>query len=321
MQKSALKKFIQYTILTIIAFFIYRYFQNNREELKQIIHIKPKYILFMGVSYALILLALSYKMFLILRSYGLKDISLIDWFKIYLTSRILNTHITQSGNIYRTVKLKKDYQFPYTESIGVLTLFTWLELLFILVTSLVFLNILDREYLHNNPLILWFHLVTISSIALAPFMARFIFSQIKINNKTLQWVNHKLSEVAQNFTESLKDKVLLIQFTLISMISFVLIIATVYTSFLSIGIKLPITSVILFTVLNQLSGLFIITPGNLGVTEIFFGYLSKLLGNSMGQGILVSAILRVILYGVTILLTLCFAKSFLAESKTMKEHL
>jgi len=106
-----------------------------------------------------------------------------------------------------------------------------------------------------------------------------------------------------------KDRRLIANFIFLSLLIFIIHLLIINTSFLALGVSLPLSMIILFSIITQLSGQFSITPGNLGITEMMWGYLAEVLGNSFGQGILACAILRVVLYLVTLFLTILFIRT------------
>ena len=61
---------------------------------------------------------------LILRDMGLRA-SFRSWFRIFVIGQILNTFVGQSGNIYRSVALKRSYNFEYTRTIATYAAFAW----------------------------------------------------------------------------------------------------------------------------------------------------------------------------------------------------
>jgi len=69
--------------------------------------------------------------------------------------------------------------------------------------------------------------------------------------------------------------------------------AMVWTSFRSFGHGIPAAEALALSLLTALSSLIAITPNNLGIQEVVLGYLARLAGGSMAEGILAGALLRI----------------------------
>jgi len=303
------KKILQYIAAIICLAFIARYFVVHKDDLAQLKNIKIEFILSLSFLYFTIFLLIALKMLIVLRKFGLKNLSLFSWFKVYVVSRFVNSHITQGGNLYRALKLKKDHQFPYTNSIGTLTLFTWFETLFVLIFSLIILCCIDIKIFQSSPQILWALLIAIFSLITIPFLGKPVLDKLNPKNPGLVWIHEKVTTVVENLMSNYKDRRLIANFIFLSLLIFIIHLLIINTSFLALGVSLPLSMIILFSIITQLSGQFSITPGNLGITEMMWGYLAEVLGNSFGQGILACAILRVVLYLVTLFLTILFIRT------------
>lgn len=313
------KKAFQISALVICFIFIGRYFLNHQNEIIILSQIKLTNLFLITFLYTVILFLFSQKMHLILRKLDLKDITPFKWFKIYVISRFVNAHISQGGNIYRMHILKKKLQFPYTKTIGMTAVFTWLETIFTLLMGIIFISFIDPHLvIFNVPAItiLWASLLP---ILIVPFIAKIALKNISFQNKFLAWMHERFSVGLNSFYECYKDKMLIaIQFFL-SLISLTIIVLINDLIFKALGIHLSLPSLILFIVVLNLSSFFTITPGNIGITEIIYGYLSKTIGNSFGEGIIACALLRIILYFITAFLTILFVNT-LSFKKILKTH-
>ena len=77
----------------------------------------------------------------------------------------------------------------------------------------------------------------------------------------------------------------------------------VSTAYYSLGIKINPLLGISLSVLISFTNILVIVPGNLGIQEAVYGYLTYLTGMSFAQGVVVSALVRVVLLLMTLLLT------------------
>ena len=69
-----------------------------------------------------------------------------------------------------------------------------------------------------------------------------------------------------------------------------------YVGLESFGIHLNVASLAVFSTLLLVSSHVILTPGNLGVPELAYGYLAHTMSFGVGQAVLVAAIVRVFSY-------------------------
>jgi len=117
-QRSTLFRFVQYTVISVFLFLIVRHLFNYSEELSHIQDISISEIAMLVVLLFGIYLITSEKMLLILKGMNSQEIQRGEWFKIFCISIFINFHITQGANIYRSLKLKSKFNYPYTDTIG-----------------------------------------------------------------------------------------------------------------------------------------------------------------------------------------------------------
>jgi uncharacterized membrane protein YbhN (UPF0104 family) len=71
-------------------------------------------------------------------------------------------------------------------------------------------------------------------------------------------------------------------------------VATLALAFTAVGSSLGLGRLMLFQVLMKLSGIILLTPGNVGLTELAYGALSDSTANGLQQGIAVALLMRVL---------------------------
>jgi hypothetical protein len=75
----------------------------------------------------------------------------------------------------------------------------------------------------------------------------------------------------------------------------------------------------LFYSLLKISSAFIIIPGNVGIQEIAFGFLSKEMGTGMAEGILISTVMRVLGTSLIIIIAVIIGGKGLFSKEKLKE--
>lgn len=305
------KIFLQTAVVLLCFLGILRYFSQHTGELAYIFHLRSDHLLMIFLLSIAIHVLLGYKMLIILRKLGLRDVPFTAWFKIFSVSRFVNFHVTQGGNLFRSYILKTNHQFPYTQSIGMISIFGWLEAIFVLLISIGAIAIQDHRFeikgcnavgLLTGLLVIFF---------LLPFLSRKLLRKCKTKNSWVLWVQEKLCDVVNSFMVIIRDLRLLGVIFLLGSLTFLLTTLSIFIAFSGLNIQLGFSEVTLFTALTLLSNIFFITPNNIGVTEVFSGYLSTIFGNSAGSGIIVCATLRFIWYILYLILTALFYRALL----------
>lgn len=309
------KTLLQTVVILLCLLIILRYFLYHTEELASIFQLqldKILNILFLSIG---IHFLLGYKMLIILRKLGLQDVTYMDWFRIFSVSRFVNFHVTQGGNLFRSYFLKIHHQFPYTQSIGMISVFGWLEGIFVLLISICAIAAQDYRFEIKGFNAVGLLTGLLAIFLLLPILSRRILQSHKTKNFRVLRVQKKLCDIVDTFIATMKDGRLLSIMIFLNFLTFVLFALSIFVAFEAIEIHLNLSETALFTALTLLSNIFFITPSNLGVTEVIYGYLSTVLGNSAGGGMIVCATLRLIWYILYLILAALFYRTLLGGRK------
>lgn len=314
--KPTVKTIIQVSVLIICAFFISAYFINNKEELKLVFELNPTYLIGLAFLNSCIHIFLTLEIYYLLKQLGLKNINLLEWFNIYSSTRFLNIHFAQAGNLYRSVQLKNKYNFSYTKTIAFLFLFSMLQIVFsILFAIFVTTFLTEPVYFKGIPL----NLILIGVLATLLILTR-VFLNIMGGVNMPQQKMMKINEFARNFVDSimliLKDPKFMVVILFFNVLVFGLTTLQVFFSMKMVGIHLTLLQSSLFIIITLFSGLVSITPANLGITEFVYGFLTQYIGSTLGKGIIVAGVMRIINYVVI----LGFAAVCYLLAQPLKSH-
>ena len=280
-----------------IGLIIY-YFKNHTEEIQRIKEIKVIDVFLLFGSLFIVQVIHSYKIFMVVKFLDLKNISFIEWFKIITVSRFINQHFFQGANIYRFIKLKKDYQFPYVRSLGATVSFQWIETVSILlVTTLIIISFLGYFPNHFQKILLYL-IATLISIFILPFL---MFAVVKrINPKVISKfnINRPFIDNCENVFNHIKEPKFLIYYALNTLLFVFVYMAAVKVGFRAIHIDLQFSQNLLFTGVLILSRMFNVVPANIGISELLCGSISNAINISFGSGIIISGIIRVVNYAI-----------------------
>jgi uncharacterized membrane protein YbhN (UPF0104 family) len=230
----------------------------------------------------------------VFRHVGLRGISHVAWFRVFIFARILNMIIGQSGNVYRALRLKRGWSFTYTNTVSCYAGFAWLDMLL-------------NTFLMSVALLIWDPEMRLAGVSALLLSSSFFFllliglpivalagRRIRAGMPNESGAFGKLFRNAGEAMRALANIRLLLTISLIGLASFFLQLLTVYGAFLSLGRSPGLANLVIFVCVIRFSTLIMLTPGNLGVLEVACGYLSSAMGMDMSQGLLVAGVLRVV---------------------------
>lgn len=299
---SKFKKIIRLVLVVICIFYLARFFYINKDSL-QITFALSSITVFSVVSLALLHYFLSSCRFqIVLKKCSGTSISVREWFKIFILGKLLNTFLPQAGNVYRSVQLKKDYDISYTNYISSLASFAWMDTSMNLIIATAVIAILNSG-LTIGPFSAWKILTFLTIVVVAlPVLTEVLLGKINFKNKHLHWVHSKLSEVMTASVKNIRDKVYLLKIVFLGLAMLACTGALLHICFRIFNINLSLPTLAVFYALLKISHYVSLTPGNLGVQELAYGFLGEQMGIGMAQGVLASALIRVV--GTSVLFAL-----------------
>ncbi len=309
-----LKILLQYSLVAICLLFIAKYFSTHQDQLKIISTFESGQIISLIIITISIQLLTACKFHLILKNMGLQNCSYFDWLKVFFVANFVNLHLTQGANLYRSITLKKKYDFPYTNSISALTFFSWFEMILVLLFCLFLIGWANPGLMIQGCNVIMLVSFLIIFLMVTPFIFRKALNQLLIKNEKIKWLQDKIEALLHSLAKSTKEYPLLIKIVLLSIMTFCLYVLNLDICFKAIETPVALSTLSLFTVALLLSRIVNIIPGNLGLTELICGYLSESLGGSLGAGILVSVLLRVIAYFISIFWGILFARTLFVKN-------
>ncbi len=300
------KRIIRWIVMSGCLAYIVWFFAENRQKLGEIARIEPVYLVLMGALFVTAHLIYTFRSRIVLTKCSGIRLALWPWFRLAVLGRFLSTFIPQAGNIYISIRLKREYKIPYTHYAGSFFSFVWMDTCLNMVYAVLLVVLVKRDLMLGDLRALPVLIVITIGIAAGPPLLVVISRKISFVNGRLVWLHAKLSEMLRLAVVSTGD----VRYTLKVMgtgaLAFVNSMALLYLSFRSLGMEVNIPALGLFYVLLKISTEILITPGNIGPREIAYGILSELMGIGMAQGIAVSVIIRILGTGAVMILGSCF---------------
>lgn len=279
---------------------------SDREAMQSLKRFPLGLLAALVVAEALYNFASSQRFFVVARHLGLKDLSTLAWFRIFVVSKAMNMILGQLGNVYRAVSLKRIYGFSYSKVGGTYFTFSLLDALLNCLLMAVAVAIWNPSLRLAGLPVLPVAAAMAGAVALSlPLMAvigRAVARRTLGSDGFAARTARKASEILTSVT----DLRLMATVCGIGFLAFLLNMATVYFAFAGMGHWLDMASLVIFVAILRFSYVVIVTPGNLGIRELAYGFLSTAMGMEMSQGLVVSALLRFSTYAVLGILTGAF---------------
>jgi len=297
-----LKTILRFIIIIACLVYLGRFFYQNKDTIKIAFKLEIKLILVIIGLQLLYYLLQSYRFQIVIEKCSDRKLPFFPWLKLFVLGRFLNTIFSQTGNVYRSIHLKNDYDISYTKYISVFASIAWLDTCMNLGIAVVVIVIANPAF-QIGKFTAWKILTVLSVVFIVvPILSEIILRKINFKNNYLAWVCSKLSEVLTISVQNLRDPIFLLKFFALGMVIFArtCVIFHLYFRVFDIHVDLPALAV--FYALFKLSFFVILTPGNLGVQEVAWGFLSEQMGFGMAEGVLVSAFIRAI--GTAVICTL-----------------
>ncbi|PKL50385.1 MAG: hypothetical protein CVV39_01645 [Planctomycetes bacterium HGW-Planctomycetes-1] len=297
-----IKKILKLAIFLLCAGYIVKYFYTNWDSLQITFKIDKMTIFYIVILSFTTLLTYAYRFKIIMFKCSGINPPFWKWFKIIILARFYNMFFAPSGNIYRGIEFKKKFGISYTDYVSAGVSFTWMDLGLDLILSFLIIVAVEPDF--KLGIFKAYRLVALitAGIICLPILADLLLIRIPVKAPALVWTKTKLTAVVSTTLNNIKDISYLCKIIVWGLLVTVQTLVVYYLVFTSFNFKLSIPVLMLFYSLLKISYAFIIIPGNVGIQEIAFGFLSSQTGASMAEGILISTVMRII--GTTLIIVI-----------------
>jgi len=304
-QKPGYPKIVlQLVAIVIFALMIVYFMGKYASDISSLQHLSPQDILLIAAWLFVSYTAYACAVYVVLVALGLKRLGPFGWLRIYFASRLANIFVTQGGNVFRLVILKKKFNFSYTNSIGVTVFLIWINALIALFAALLILTGRGIKSEAEFTSLLGWSMLAVLVLMLGPLLIVWLIQYFRKSSIWLSPVLRPFRDIAEFFASTVKNFSLLSQITSLSVAHFFFFVGVNYFCFRAIGQSVGIAAVCLYTTAFVLTRYINIVPGNLGVSELVGGLVSEQMGIGFGNGVLVVGIIRfveimiIVLFGV-----------------------
>jgi len=292
--RKMIKTILRWTLALGCLGYMVHFFWRNHQEIAQLSDLRPWALVAMAGLMILGPMLYSWRFRLVIEKCAGKTVPFWPWFKIVILGRFLTRLAPQAGNVYRSVTLKKQYQVSYTEYVGSFFSFTWMDTCFFLVFALAVVTVVEPKLQIAGVSAILLLLGLVVGIAAAPIAFEAVLRRMNFGKGRLAWLHGRLSKMLSASMSALRDGRFMVKIGVIGAVNFVNMMTMSYLCFLALGQSVSLGKLALLYVVLRVSTHVVITPGNLGVRELAFGFVGSQVGIGMADGMLASMTMRIV---------------------------
>jgi glycosyltransferase involved in cell wall biosynthesis/uncharacterized membrane protein YbhN (UPF0104 family) len=223
-----------------------------------------------------VLATTSWRHLVALRASGAETIGPWSWYRVFVVGRFLNLVVPQTGNVYRALVLKRDYDVSYTSFAAALFLFLWASMILNLVAGAVLLGLSDPG-IAFGPVPGWIALALAAAFLVALLPGAVRLARQPREGRFL-WLRSRISATLE-IVSAAADTPRFVALFALSWLSGAAAATLLYVvTFDVVGISISVGLAIAIYALVQVTTVVVVTPGNLGVQEIGLVAIAVLFG-------------------------------------------
>lgn len=309
--KPAIKKIISISILLAIAFFFIFYVYYHISDFKQIMIINPLWLIPLTVLFLVGYLFISIQTKALILPLGIKLRNLEAYMLSIITGFYNLITPAYGGMAMRAVYLKKKHGFPYTTFLSSLAGIYVISFFITSLLGLISLFFIYQLYHIFNWIIL--------GVFLALFLPlSFLIALSPQFRETKNKFINRFIRVANGWNLIRRDRKVISVGIIVTIIGLIINATSLMISYYVFGINLNFIQALFLTCITNLTILFIITPGNLGITEAVAVFSALILGLTPAQSLPVAILGRVVQMIVMFTLGPIFSYILLKKNKNVE---
>lgn len=224
------------------------------------------------------------------------------WFRLTSVGQFLNLLFPQLGNVYRAFILKRDHGIGYAQYAAGLFTFVWIDLLIGLAFAIVSIAILDPSMRIGELSGLAVLVTILLGVLIAPFLIKRLLATRE--GGRIARLRVRATILLETATRFLHDGRYLSRAFTLNVLLVATQLASIHFAFDAVGADIDFPRLMLFQVLVRLSNQIVVTPGNLGLTEVAYGVLAGASGSTMQHGVAAGVLIRALGSAVVVVLGL-----------------
>lgn len=274
------------TVLAILA--VAGLAWSSRSDLEVLKEISVATLLLLVAVQTVGLVPQSYRYKLLVESHSATTLEPVSWFRIFVTSTLLNQFVMQAGLVYRQAALKRTAGIGLTAYVGSYASFAWLSLALNTGFAAALLGSFSRDVrLGPGPGWIVMSGVTVAVVVM-PYALNAGAQRLGVENRLLRAV----AEILATSTDLPRQPALALRFLSATVVTTILGAVQIVIIGDALGAGIGWGEAVLFLALVQVSNLIVISPGNVGLRELAFSAVGGALATGAVNGLLVSAVSR-----------------------------
>jgi uncharacterized membrane protein YbhN (UPF0104 family) len=291
--------------LSAMAFVLYK-LASDPQTRHRFLSVPGQTLVWLALLFALSQLLLASRLSVAIAHCGGAGVPMRVWLRLVAIGQLLNTAAPQLGSVYRAVALKREHGVTYIAYASGLLAFVWLDLVFgVLLAATIIAAVEPALQLRGFPVLLGLLLI-LGVLTASPAAGARLLSLVSVRSAFLAKAHARAVTALATVHAVLRAPRFLLRYLLLTVLVTLEQVTTLWLLFRAVGADLPLPTLLLFQVVFKLSTQVVVTPGNLGVTEILFGLLSRGVASTLEQGLAVSVLYR----GVSTVMVVALGAAF-----------
>lgn len=294
---------IQYIFYTILVAFIMVYIIKNKDDFKILFSLSPlQIILLLSLSLLSPIFGTQY------RKYAAKELNitldLVDWLGIASISNLISLFVPFRSDLLISARYyKKKCNLSYGKFLSITAGGVVIQMLMVSVELILALLFVGIIYSYWSPILLIFGF----SILICCVIFIYILKKygIKIIKK-LPMQKYVLL-IGEGFITLLGSPRLLRNSFFLELGNQLIHALKFYFVLQFFGLEISLVLALIYSSVNILSDVFMLTPGNLGIKEVIIGAISSLMGNRFSIGVGITIVMRILSLIVYLIYSSIFA--------------
>jgi uncharacterized membrane protein YbhN (UPF0104 family) len=302
LSSTRVKRLLRWIVATLAMAFVVHQLLTQPEPLLRIWRTGPLVLAGLCALVVLNQALMSLRFAQIMKHMGAPPVGLGAWFRLTSVGQMLNLFVPQLGNVYRGVTLKREYGISYLTWATGLVSFVWLDMVGGLLIAVVAIAKLEPglRFAGMSAVVvlalgLWF-------VFFGPILAAFVMERLPSRSGFIGRTQARLTSLLGTASAAARSPRLMLRFFSLNVLVTIGQTATLWLAFHSVGASTRLSGLLLFQILVKLTSQVVVTPGNLGITELAFGALARGSARTLEQGIAVSLLLRAVGSAMVVLL-------------------
>lgn len=297
-----MKRWLRWAIAAGALALAFRQLTSDPEPLRRLGSTSAWVLAGLGALVAVNQALMSLRFAQIMNHMGAGGVGFGAWFRLTSVGQMLNLFVPQLGSVYRGVVLKRDYGVSYLTWATGLISFVWLDMVGGVLIALLSIVALEPGLLFFGRPAWGMLALALFGIFTGPILAAWLMERLPSRSGRLGKLQQRLTTLLATASAAARSPGLMLRFFALNVLVTTGQTTTLWLAFQSVGAAISLSGLLLFQILIKLTNQVVITPGNLGITELAFGALAHGSARTLEQGIAVSLLLRAVSSTMTVVL-------------------